>query len=513
MLALLFLVAAALTGIAGVRVLARGALDTIEELFVGIVVGWMFATAMAYIAASTADALSFELMLGVTIAMSAAAVVAWRAAAKLRHQQPAESQPGGLVQSRWLIALLAFFLPIYASLFNMRMLQEKADGLYSGGTTYYDLAFHLTVSTSFLYAQNFPPIYTMFPPHLALYPLLPDFLTAALVAGGMTFHAALCVTGVGLAAAVTVLLYAFAVRMSDRTASASQRTGAAALAALLFLLNGGFAFVYFLKELRGAGRPFDYANVASYDIQWTNVIVDSLLPQRASLFGISAGLLVFAIFASAWRRWFDEEAERGSWKPLAAGGVIAGALPFFHAHSYLAVGIVSGLLFLLRPRREWLAFWIPAVLIPLPHLIALAQHATGEGNMRFHPLWLGRSYANWLLVWIKNAGLATILIVPAWFAAAPAWRRFYLAFLGLLVIALFIVFTPNDTDNLKLLLYWYVATCVLVAQWLVRLAVDYRQRALAVLLTAGMHRFRSRRAAERISQARPHVQRDADRHR
>jgi hypothetical protein len=102
--------------------------------------------------------------------------------------------------------------------------------------------------------------------------------------------------------------------------------------------------------------------------------------------------------------------------------------------------------------------------------------------MRWQPGWRGHNEANWPLYWLRNVGLPLVLIFPAWHAAPRAWRKFYLAFVLLFVVALLVVFTPNDYDNIKLMYYWYAASCVIIAAWLVRLASVHRQRFLAALL-------------------------------
>lgn len=478
MCGLLFLIAAALGGIGAVRAFGGGALSSIERAAAGTVVGWMFATAATYTAALLAGGLSRQLML----AASAVAVVfaAWFWWRQRRCRMAARDQDLARLGWKPLILLLAVFVPVYCVLFGTRMLQEKPDGIYSGGTSSYDMAFHSAITTSFLYGKNFPPIYPLLPPEPLLYPPLPDFLTAALVAAGMSLHLALCVTGIVLATAITVLLYAFAARIgSGGTRTSAHNAVAAALAAALFLLNGGLQFAYsFISNFGIAAEPH---------IQWTNIIIDGLLPQRTSLFGISATLIVFGIFAATWRHWHSSlHANRWSGsRAMLAAGAITGALPFFHTHSYLAIGIVSACLFLLRPRLAWLAFALPAILLALPRLLVLGQHLGATANLRLQPGWLGHAETGWPLIWLNNAGLPALLIIPAWLAADRATRRFYLAFIVLLTIALVVVFSPNDTDNLKLLNYWSAATCVLVAQWLVRLTVEYRQRVIAGLLVLG----------------------------
>ncbi|HEX7176610.1 MAG TPA: hypothetical protein VF240_15200, partial [Pyrinomonadaceae bacterium] len=380
-----------------------------------------------------------------------------------------------------------------------------------------------------------------------------DFLTAALVAAGLDLRAALLCTAVPLALALTGIIYTFALRVlregddelhaapvaealvmqndsavnaeaepatnereletTPDAAGARRLTGkeacvSAALATLLFLLNGGLGFLYFYGDWRGSGRSLaqfwqtlaiNYANMPERQIYWTNLISDTLLPQRTSLFGMPAALMIFTAFAIVWRGWSarvvgnrDDDGVAGvrdawaGWRVLFAAGVLAGLLPLFHAHSFGAVGFVSGLLFLLRPRRAWLAFWLPAVALALPQFAGLALHLAGNGFMRLQTGWRydGGSAWGFLIFCLTNVGVPALLVVPAWLAAPRVWRRFHLAFAGLLVFSLVVVVSPNDYDNIKLMYYWYAHACALVAAWLVRLATRARAgfRVLAATL-------------------------------
>ncbi|HYP52310.1 MAG TPA: hypothetical protein VEQ42_02155, partial [Pyrinomonadaceae bacterium] len=401
----------------------------------------------------------------------------------------------------FLLLVLALFAPIYLRLFRTHMLAPGADGVYSAGSTWYDLGLHLAISTSFLHGHNFPPVYTPLPPEPLLYPFLPDFQTALLAALGLSLRAALVVTSVPLALALTGLFYSFARRILQdwNTPDATTSTPrAAALATIFFLLNGGLGFLYLYGDWQQSGKSLfefwssptvNYANMGDRRIQWTNLIADTLLPQRASLYGLSAAFIVFTAFVIFWRGCSNEDGktnarrdanerdaterrdatkrlsflaffsgERWSgWRVLLPAGVLTGLLPFFHTHTYAAVGLVSGFLFLLRPRRAWLAFWLPAVLLAAPHFANLSGHVSAHGFLRFQPGWRGHNEPNWPLYWLRNVGVPTLLIVPALIAAPRAWRVFYLAFVALLVFALVVIVSPNDYDNFKLMYYWHAA--------------------------------------------------------
>jgi hypothetical protein len=324
------------------------------------------------------------------------------------------------------------------------------------------------------------------PPGPLLYPFLPDFLTGLLVVLGMDLHSALVCTAVPLCLALTGLFYFFAVRLLKWTelppVNATHVGWIAFTATLLFLLNGGFGFIYLFKDWRATGTSLwhsfghldvNYTHIAEKGLVWPNVITDMLLPQRTSIFGLCLGLIILTCFVTAWRSTNDDAPSASKWRDgpvLLSAGILAGLLPLFHIHSYAAVGLISGFLFLLRPRKVWLVFWVPAIALALPRFFELGQLAT-TGFTRFQPGWRAQGEQSWLLFWLRNLGLPALLIIPAWFLASRSLRRFYLSFVVLLVLALLFVFSPNDYDNLKLMVYWYAGTCVVIAGWLGRLAV------------------------------------------
>jgi hypothetical protein len=495
-----FLIGAALLGIAIVRCLPplRRQLNHAEQSLWGMVVGWIFSTLAAYLIALYFGNLTFRSMLILTLIMWLVSVCLWLSSfKKLRSADSIRK----LWRSDygWLLLVAVLFAPIYLKLFNSHLLKTGAEGVYTGGSTFFDIGFHLALTTSFLHGQNFPPQYTPFPPNPLLYPFLPDFQVSILATLGMSLRSALLLTAIPLAFVITGLLYCFAKRLF--AAELSKRSDgwnssvAAVLATILFLLNGGLGFIYFREDWRRSGKPLsqfwnelsvNYANMGGRRIQWTNFITDTLLPQRTSLFGFAVALIVFTVFAIAWHHWSLEEHKKNRWSGaglLIFAGSLTGLLPWFHTHAYLGIGLVSGFLFLIRPRRQWLVFWLAAVLLGLPHLMQVITHVAGDSFMRFQPGWRGGGEQVWLWYWLRNIGLPALLIFPAWWAAPLPWRRFYLAFVLLLVFSLLVVVTPNNYDNIKLIYLWYLPTSVLIANWLVRLATIYRQRLLATVLT------------------------------
>ncbi|MFZ1219383.1 MAG: hypothetical protein WAO00_08815 [Chthoniobacterales bacterium] len=464
MIAVLLLLGAAFLGIALVRLVLRTSLNCAEQVLWGIVIGWTLMTVLGYGAARLAGSLGSTTVLLVTLLTWSAALAAWLPCVRggvLKHW------PGWDRSFTPLLVLLLLFTPVYVHLFNTHMLPVGTDGgIYSGGeSSYYDLAYHAAVTTSFVHGSNFPPLYTPFPPAPLLYPFLPDFLTALLMAGGMSLHTALVATAVPLCLALTGIFYFFASRLLHLQQGQSRSSQAwAAIATLLFFLNGGLGFIYFFQ---GGRLDVNYTHLPAKALVWPNVITDMLLPQHPSMFGLGIGLIVLSCFAMSWTG-KKTDARWAGWQHPLAAGVLAGFLPFFHVHSFIAVVFISGILFLLRPRRIWLLFWLPALVIALPRLVEFSHLAT-SGFVRWQPGWRGQDQPSWLLFFLRNVGVPALLIIPAWVKASRHLRLFYVSFVGLLALALLVVISPNDYDNLKLMTYWYAATAVLVADWLGRI--------------------------------------------
>lgn len=508
MLATLFLVGGALAGALVARRVLRGVLVGAECVLWGVVAGWMFESVCVYVLARAQGRMAFWHVAVVT-------EVVWLAALLLSFSELRRARREGARLFGWraeyagLVLVLLAFAPVFLELFPTRMLQPGAEGIYSGGNSRFDMAFHAAVTTSFLEGGHFPPVYTPRPPEPLLYPFMPDFQTAVLMECGLSMHAALLASALPLAFSLIGLFYFFALRVARKQL-------AAVIATFLFLLNGGFGFLYFFEDLSASGKgvlefwnglPQNYANMWGRGFHWVNLVADGILPQRTNLYGLPAALMVFTLFAVVWPRAHDgkeseanTEGERrtdadvkGVESPgltkstsptrvLLVAGVLAGLLPLFHMHAYFSVGFVSVALFALRPRREWVAFWVPALLLAAPQLLGAATHAAGGGFVHLLPGWMAVDGTSFPVYLVQNFGLPILLAVPAWLFAPREWRTFYLAFLALFVFSLVVVVSPNVFDNGKLMQPWHAFNSVLVGRLIARLATTYPRRLLALAL-------------------------------
>jgi hypothetical protein len=482
----IFLVGAALCGMGLVRRILASSVNQVEQALWGLVTGWSVAAIVGYGFALLFGGLNRQAVLLVMLFVWLCAILSWLPLFKHVIRGNWKLTRITWQRSFWPLAiLLCLSAPIFLYLFNTHMLRVGPDGaIYSGGeSSYYDMAYHAAITTSFVHGANFPPVYTPMPPAPLLYPFLPDFLTALLTVMGMSLHPALVATAVPLVLAVTGIFYFFALRLVTLVGNLSEARAirAALIATLLFLLNGGIGFVYFFQDWRTSGNSLwqflatlkpNYSHLPAKALVWPNVVTDMLLPQRTSIFGLSLGFIILTCFAIAWaqREATDGQPKWKGCRALLLAGVLTGLLPLFHPHTYLAVGLISGILFLLRPQRVWLVFWLPAIVLAAPRFIELSGQLATTGFFRFQPGWRGQDGSSWIIFWFRNVGLPGLLIIPAWLSSSRSLRLFYIPFLVLLALALLVVVSPNDYDNLKLMTYWQAASAVLIASWLCRIA-------------------------------------------
>ena len=341
----------------------------------------------------------------------------------------------------------------------------KADGLWAGYVNIWgDWAAHLSFAGSFAYGHNFPPQFPIDPGNHLGYPFMIDFLAATLVPFGSHLTSALVLTSGLLGLALPAVIYLAAQRFAGGRA-------AAAIAVLVFLLSGGLGFVYLVADLQHGGLgalihlPREYTLNRDLNYQWLNPVLAYIVPQRSTLFGFSLVLIVLLLLWIAVR-------ERLGWRPFLFAGVVAGAMPVFHVHAYGTVLALSIFWAVFNRRREWLGFFIPALLIGVPLILWMLPPANNSqcgqgpslGGYCIEMGWLTGG-DNWFWFWIKNTSVFIPVLIAAhflqrWFPTrfgkwfAPMWLWF--------LVPNVIVLQPWDWDNTKFFIFWALIGSVMV---------------------------------------------------
>ncbi|HET7217683.1 MAG TPA: hypothetical protein VFJ02_06525 [Vicinamibacterales bacterium] len=371
-----------------------------------------------------------------------------------------------------------------------RSMFVRADGIYTGVShNIGDLPFHLTVMSRFLYGQNFPPEHPSFAGAGFTYPFLSDVLGAMQLAVGGSSRAAIVWPLFALLIAFAALLFRWTLELT------ASRT-AAFLSLPIAFFSGGLGWWSLGGEARASGLVtvlaalrHDYTITADGAYRWGNLLTALLVTQRGLLLGLPLALIIFRLW------WESTDDDEGQARMIAAG-VIAGMLPLVHAHSYAVVLAVAGCLAIAGPWHwKWVPFFAWSLSLGLPQIWWLMSLGGVKGQS-FLALAFGwdRGSSNIAVFWLRNTGVFIPLLVAGllWRSPpllSPRLRRYYLPFILCFIVPNVLRLAPWIWDNIKVLVYWFIASVPIVAIVLARLFEARRWRsalaaALLFMLTA-----------------------------
>ena len=428
------------------------------------------------------DALAQALSL---LPLTGLALAAWL----LRSKEASRPWSAGDQQALQVLLWVALPLSLVGFyLLHTHSLRPLEGALRTGQATYGDFPLHLSIITS-LPGRSLPLDYSILPGVRLGYPFLANSLSSSLLVLGLPLRWAVILPSALMMALVFSGFLLIALRACSSRA-------AAILATLLVFVNGGLGFLYAFDMagtplgspgsnqlqqgawLERVGNilngwyqtPANHAEFATYNLRWSNIIADMLLPQRTFLAGWAVllpclYLLLDQMKEEAWDR-----------RQTLLLGVLAGGLPLIHTHSFLALGLSSaGFLaygvFKKRPIQPWLLYGGMAVLLALPQLVAFTfSQSGGEGFLRLRFNWVnnpggGGLRDGYLWFYIKNIGLPFLLLLFALFEKKPWHRRLFAGAFVIFVVAELVLFQPNEYDNNKLFYVWWALCALPVADY------------------------------------------------
>jgi hypothetical protein len=485
MLAVVYLMVYLLCGVLCLQWLLPGQ-RPLYRLWLGLVFGLLL---MMWLPALVAFLLSFS-VIGHLVALAPLALLTfacwhWRSRAEQARWTKQDRK-----DLRLLLCLTVPFMLLGVWLQYTHNLRPQEGALYVGQSTYGDLALHTGIITSLRNAR-FPADYSILPGVRLAYPFLADSLSTTFLLLGCSLQIALILPGSLMMALVFSGFFLLALRMADRKR-------AAVLAFLLLFLNGGLGFLYSMDmagvSLGTAGNhelqagtwldrmrtildgwyqtPVNHAEFTTYNLRWSNIIADMLIPQRTFLAGWA---FLFPCLYLLYDALQARDSQLRGWLLL---GVMAGALPLVHTHSFLALGLISAG-WLLRDLvyrqgasfKGWALYGCIALALALPQLLAFTfGQAQGEGFLRLQFNWVNNSGGaglrdSYLWFYAKNIGLPFLLLVFSLFEKNPKHRMIYSGAFVIFVVAELVLFQPNEYDNNKLFYVWYAMCTIPISEY------------------------------------------------
>ncbi|MBO0686671.1 MAG: hypothetical protein J2P45_26290, partial [Candidatus Dormibacteraeota bacterium] len=464
----------------GLTYLSGLALTVEERLAYGTVVGAVVLSAVGFLLA-LAWGLTVSTVFAALLLSLGLSVPGWLRGRRLVEQEVREAAARWARREPWPLWLLLLVAWPFTLVLLSRAYQDSGGGLTGGNIGVFgDWSAHLAYAGSFAYGANFPPVFPIDPAHPMSYPFMVDFFAATLVPLGTSLTSSLVLTSGLLGLAFPVVMYVAGVRLIGSR-------GAAALGVLVFALGGGLGFVYLWGDLARSGPaalrhlPQLFTQSSTLNLQWLNPVLAWLLPQRSVLFGFSLALLVMAML------WQASRLERPAWPAFILAGVVAGLTPLFQLHAYGTVVALAAYWALLTPRREWLAYFVPALALGAPAVTWML--GGGAATLHVQVWWLadtGGHQDGPVLFWLKNTGLFIPALVAAfaWRGLLPQRLALHMAPIWLwFLVPNFLVFQPWDWDNTKFFAYWALFGALLVGALLAGLL---RQGATARVLAVGL---------------------------
>src|SRR3989344_2391163 len=419
--------------------------------------------------------------------------------------------------------LISIFLVVLVVLFFGRSLFFGVNGQLIAGDrlVWGDWPVHMAIAANFAWGQNFPPQHPTFAGIPLTNPFMSDFLSAVLWRLGLNLPLSYVVPGIvlsllffGLYVGVGKMLLTW-----NKTPHAPPSIFLTLIALLISLFWGGIGFIYWLQEVFTNEAhlvewlltpPREYSFWSEKGLWFFTFLYSELLPQRAFLFGLP---LFFLCLLLVWTGWQNKKRAH-----LLLAGLLAGAMPFFHTHSFMALWILVGSVgivwivntfvhpvallrvfsklhyklsqipfiprilstafpqkapqgnpFLGVPLRSppakvftiYLWFLIPFLLLTL---IQLPLFRSSSHLLKFNFGWV-KGTENFFIFWLKNTGL----FIPLWWLGfwkgglSQRAKLLGLASWSLFIIPNLIQFAAWGYDNLKLFTYWYLLGAFFVA--------------------------------------------------
>jgi len=282
--------------------------------------------------------LAFVLMAAVTVAVSLLVK---------HHGSFAVKKPVISVHDVVALTFFGFVFIYYALTLSSHTIPIIGGDVHTGQCTYGDMNMHLGFITSVATQGYFPPEYSILPGTPLNYPFLCDTVSSSLYLMGCSLRFAYMAP---MLLAMLQLMSGFWLLVRNWFKDKAK----ANVASVLFFLCGGFGFIYFMDRLREDPDNFLRIFEAFYNtptnlvdegnIRWVNIIVDMLIPQRATLFGWS---VLFPLLAVLYKAVFENED-----KYFLPAAILAGGLPMIHTHSFLALGLICATWLLWRLGRS-----------------------------------------------------------------------------------------------------------------------------------------------------------------
>ena len=327
-------------------------------------------------------------------------------------------------------------------------------------SNYGDVAFHIGMLTSFVFGENIPPEYHIFPPERLSYPFFVNLWTASVWWIQPTFKN---LSTIFLLQWMTVWTVVYA----------SLRGNKNRLIPWALLFGGGSfaAIVVALTEEPNLLGGSLFSTLISRGFPWTSFLGSIWVTQRSALLG----LCVFLPAVSLFHEYLDDsDSNRAADPRLLISGILLALSPLAHGHFFLTavlyIGLVLLLRFILTGKRHHLLAGISFGCCLLPACLFLPWLLQKTSILQISYGWMPGTSAAAL-----SAGNSVLQSGAMWLYNAPLWillvlglvlyrtQRLPIASLVIVfVLANFIQIAVWEFDQIKIFIALYCISLMLI---------------------------------------------------
>lgn len=353
--------------------------------------------------------------------------------------------------------LMLVFLGLVLAFLWKLMLKRDELGIIAGSRVIWgDWAAHLTYTTSFAYGDNFPLEMPIFAGMKFVYPFLSDFIPALWVKSGVGLIFGLTFSSWWWMMALVVMVVSFSKKFV-------KNKWMAWLVVILFFCSGGLGWLGFFNGTfeKNFGNStlsqIEMTNVSKMNIDWINIMLSVLVPQRGFLLGAVVSLVAFTVFWEVVNR-----KDRTIW----VVGILIGLMPLVHAHSFvmlMSVGFYTFLVCLIQDGRrvknwqDWVLFGLPALMLGVVQIwYFYGDEVVAHKFVTKSPGWMNEGEDSLLWYWVKNVGLMLPVGFLGYLSSSKKFKVFGLVMWAWFLVANVFSFQPWVFDNMKIFAYWYV---------------------------------------------------------
>lgn len=296
------------------------------------------------------------------------------------------------------------FVVIIPSLFTCQLLNVCVldKGLYSRGSAYGDLPFHLNIISSFVHGCNYRrrsmfDIKSVFYANTKLtYPILVNFLSSVLISSfKLSLKNSIFFPSLPMVFSIFILL-------ASIVKNFTKRSTALYLSPWLFMFMSGRGIFMSLNEKNMKDMNADFAQYwgcerSSY---WLHPLLNVIIPQRLSLFGIPVSFSYLVVMTKA---------DFSRLKPFVLAGLIIALMPQLQAHACIAAfewTLAYGVIHFpwKNPKKWWeqircyLTLGFFSLSLSVPQLMTFLSDTNSSGFFFLEPIWV-ESKTDYFTLW------------------------------------------------------------------------------------------------------------------